>query len=84
MSILDKTSIEAPPSRAGPAKADAIAAAETLLEKVGIADKRLLFPRSSSGGQQQPCSHCPHAGHAATRYSVLMNLPRHWTREMVQ
>lgn len=52
MSILDNI-IEAPRRVLGQPKADAIAAAELFLEKVGIADKRHAFPAQLSGGQQQ-------------------------------
>jgi ABC-type histidine transport system ATPase subunit len=52
MSILDNI-IEAPRRVLGQPKADAIAAAESFLEKVGIADKRHAFPAQLSGGQQQ-------------------------------
>lgn len=52
MSILDNI-IEAPRRVLGQSKADAIAAADIFLEKVGIADKRDAFPAQLSGGQQQ-------------------------------
>src|SRR5690606_3157202 len=52
MTILDNI-IEAPRRVLGQSKADAIAAAEVFLEKVGIADKRHAFPSQLSGGQQQ-------------------------------
>ncbi len=52
MSILDNI-IEAPRRVLGQSKADAVAAAEIFLEKVGIADKRDAFPAQLSGGQQQ-------------------------------
>src|SRR5690606_38655364 len=45
--------IEAPRLVLGQSKADAIAAAEVFLEKVGIADKRHAYPAQLSGGQQQ-------------------------------
>jgi ABC-type histidine transport system ATPase subunit len=37
-------------------KAEAIERAETLLAKVGIADKRHQYPAHLSGGQQQRCA----------------------------
>ena len=52
MSILDNI-IEAPRRVLGQSKADAIAAAEVFLAKVGIADKMHAFPAQLSGGQQQ-------------------------------
>ncbi|SDT89781.1 ABC transporter ATP-binding protein [Halopseudomonas salegens] len=52
MSILDNI-IEAPRRVLGQSKADAIAAAEVFLTKVGIADKMHAFPAQLSGGQQQ-------------------------------
>ncbi|WDY57749.1 ABC transporter ATP-binding protein [Pseudomonas sp. PSKL.D1] len=52
MSILDNI-IEAPRRVLGQSKAEAIEAAEALLNKVGIYDKRHSFPAQLSGGQQQ-------------------------------
>lgn len=52
MSILDNI-IEAPRRVLGQSKADAVAAAEVFLHKVGIADKMHAFPAQLSGGQQQ-------------------------------
>ncbi len=52
MSILDNI-IEAPRRVLGQSKAEAIAAAEALLNKVGIFDKRHSYPAQLSGGQQQ-------------------------------
>ncbi|SBV96545.1 histidine/lysine/arginine/ornithine transporter subunit; ATP-binding component of ABC superfamily [uncultured Alphaproteobacteria bacterium] len=52
MTILDNI-IEAPVHVKGIAKAEAIAAAEALLEKVGLADRRDYYPNHLSGGQQQ-------------------------------
>ena len=52
MTVLDNI-IEAPRRVLGLSKAEAIAAAETLLAKVGIADKRHVYPNQLSGGQQQ-------------------------------
>ncbi|MBJ9974973.1 ABC transporter ATP-binding protein [Pseudomonas sp. S75] len=52
MSILDNI-IEAPRRVLGQSKADAVAAGEALLEKVGIFDKRHSYPAQLSGGQQQ-------------------------------
>ncbi|SDT22726.1 amino acid ABC transporter ATP-binding protein, PAAT family [Halopseudomonas xinjiangensis] len=52
MSVLDNI-IEAPRRVLGQSKAEAVAAAEVFLEKVGIADKRDSFPAQLSGGQQQ-------------------------------
>ena len=52
MSILDNI-IEAPRRVLGQSKAEAIDVAETLLAKVGIADKRHAYPSELSGGQQQ-------------------------------
>lgn len=45
--------IEAPVHVLGRARAECIAEAEALLEKVGIADKRNFYPSHLSGGQQQ-------------------------------
>lgn len=52
MSILDSI-IEAPRRVLGQSKAEAIEAAEALLNKVGIYDKRHSYPAQLSGGQQQ-------------------------------
>jgi ABC-type histidine transport system ATPase subunit len=52
MSVLDNI-IEAPRRVLGQSKAEAIEAAEALLAKVGIADKRHVYPNQLSGGQQQ-------------------------------
>jgi ABC-type polar amino acid transport system ATPase subunit len=45
--------IEAPVRVRGMAKDDAVTLAEGLLEKVGLADKRDVYPARLSGGQQQ-------------------------------
>jgi ABC-type polar amino acid transport system ATPase subunit len=52
MSVLANV-IEAPLRVKDMPKAEAIAAAERLLEKVGLADKRDAYPARLSGGQQQ-------------------------------
>jgi polar amino acid transport system ATP-binding protein len=52
MSVLDNI-IEAPRRVLGQSKAEAIEAAEALLAKVGIGDKRHVYPNQLSGGQQQ-------------------------------
>ena len=52
MSVLDNI-IEAPRSVLGQSKAEAVETAEALLAKVGIADKRHVYPNQLSGGQQQ-------------------------------
>jgi octopine/nopaline transport system ATP-binding protein len=52
MTILQNV-IEGPMHVLKRAKADCIAEAEALLEKVGIADKRHAYPAHLSGGQQQ-------------------------------
>ena len=52
MSVLENV-IEAPLRVKDMPKAEAVAAAERLLEKVGLADKRDAFPARLSGGQQQ-------------------------------
>ncbi len=52
MTILDNI-IEAPRRVLGQSKAEATEAAEALLAKVGIADKRHVYPNQLSGGQQQ-------------------------------
>ena len=52
MSVLENV-IEAPMRVKQMAKAEAIAMAERLLEKVGLADKRDAYPARLSGGQQQ-------------------------------
>ncbi len=52
MTILDNT-IEAPRRVLGQSKAEATEVAEALLAKVGIADKRHVYPNQLSGGQQQ-------------------------------
>jgi len=52
MSILDNI-IEAPRRVLSQSKAEAIEAAEALLNKVGIYDKRHSYPAQLSGGQQQ-------------------------------
>lgn len=45
--------IEAPLLVKGAPRAEAVASAETLLQKVGLADKRDAYPARLSGGQQQ-------------------------------
>lgn len=52
MTVLENI-IEAPRRVLGLEKAEAIATAEALLAKVGIADKRHNYPNQLSGGQQQ-------------------------------
>jgi octopine/nopaline transport system ATP-binding protein len=52
MTILENV-IEAPVHVLGEPRDEALAKAEALLEKVGIAEKRHLYPSSLSGGQQQ-------------------------------
>ena len=52
MTVLDNI-IEAPRRVLRQSKAEAIDAAEALLDKVGIADKRHSYPNELSGGQQQ-------------------------------
>ena len=52
MTVLENV-IECPIHVQGRPRAEAIAAAEALLEKVGIADKRNHYPAHLSGGQQQ-------------------------------
>ena len=52
MTVLDNI-IEAPRRVLGQSKAQATAVAEELLAKVGIADKRHVYPNQLSGGQQQ-------------------------------
>ena len=52
MSVLDNI-LEAPRRVLGQSKAEAIETAEALLAKVGIADKRHVYPNQLSGGQQQ-------------------------------
>jgi len=52
MTVLQNI-IEAPVHVLKRSRADAIARAEALLEKVGIADKRNHYPNHLSGGQQQ-------------------------------
>ncbi|WP_439888498.1 ABC transporter ATP-binding protein [Pseudomonas sp. MBLB4123] len=52
MSVLDNI-IEAPRRVLGLSKAEATERAEALLAKVGIADKRHVYPNQLSGGQQQ-------------------------------
>src|SRR5690606_13482273 len=52
MSVRDNI-IEAPRRVLGLSKDEAIATAEALLAKVGIADKRHVYPNQLSGGQQQ-------------------------------
>lgn len=52
MTVLDNI-IEAPRRVLGQSKAEAVEAAEALLAKVGIADKRHNYPNQLSGGQQQ-------------------------------
>ncbi|MBK3869976.1 ATP-binding cassette domain-containing protein [Pseudomonas stutzeri] len=52
MTILDNI-IEAPRRVLGQSKAEATDVAEALLAKVGIADKRHVYPNQLSGGQQQ-------------------------------
>jgi len=52
MSVLDNI-IEAPRRVLGQSKAEATEIAEALLAKVGIADKRHVYPNQLSGGQQQ-------------------------------
>lgn len=52
MTVLDNI-IEAPRRVLGLGKDEAIASAEALLAKVGIADKRHSYPNQLSGGQQQ-------------------------------
>jgi polar amino acid transport system ATP-binding protein len=45
--------IEAPVHVAGVPRRDAVVGAEALLDRVGLADKRDVYPGSSPGGQQQ-------------------------------
>jgi ABC-type histidine transport system ATPase subunit len=52
MTVLENV-VEAPIHVLGRPRAEAIAEAEALLEKVGIADKRDHYPSHLSGGQQQ-------------------------------
>jgi polar amino acid transport system ATP-binding protein len=52
MTILENV-IEAPMRVKGLSRPDAIALAESLLAKVGIANKRHTYPSHMSGGQQQ-------------------------------
>jgi octopine/nopaline transport system ATP-binding protein len=52
MTVLENV-IEAPVHVQGRPRAEAVAEAESLLEKVGIADKRHHYPAHLSGGQQQ-------------------------------
>jgi polar amino acid transport system ATP-binding protein len=52
MSVLDNI-IEAPRRVLGLSKAEATERAEALLAKVGISDKRHVYPNQLSGGQQQ-------------------------------
>lgn len=52
MSVLDNI-IEAPRRVLGQSKAEATETAEALLAKVGISDKRHVYPNQLSGGQQQ-------------------------------
>ena len=52
MTILDNI-IEAPRRVLGQSKAEATEVAEALLAKVGIADKRHVYPNQLSGGQQR-------------------------------
>ena len=52
LSVLDNI-IEAPRRVLGQSKAEAVETAEALLAKVGIADKRHVYPNQLSGGQQQ-------------------------------
>lgn len=52
MTILDNV-IEGPVHVLGRPRAEAVTEAESLLEKVGIADKRHAYPAHLSGGQQQ-------------------------------
>ena len=52
MTVLDNI-IEAPRRVLGLSKDEAIASAEILLAKVGIGDKRHVYPNQLSGGQQQ-------------------------------
>jgi polar amino acid transport system ATP-binding protein len=52
MSVLENV-IEAPLRVKQMAKTEAVATAEQLLEKVGLADKRDAYPARLSGGQQQ-------------------------------
>lgn len=52
MTVLENV-VEAPVHVQGRPKAEAIAEAEALLEKVGIADKAKHYPAHLSGGQQQ-------------------------------
>lgn len=55
MTVLENV-IEAPVHVLGVPKTEAVARAETLLAKVGIADKRDQYPAHLSGGQQQRCA----------------------------
>lgn len=52
MTVLDNI-IEAPRRVLGQSRAEATEVAEALLAKVGIADKRHVYPAQLSGGQQQ-------------------------------
>ncbi|MFI1109489.1 MULTISPECIES: amino acid ABC transporter ATP-binding protein [Streptomyces] len=52
LTVLDNLT-EAPVSALGLSRAEAVARADRLLERVGLADKRRAYPRQLSGGQQQ-------------------------------
>jgi polar amino acid transport system ATP-binding protein len=52
MTVLENI-VEAPLRVAGRARAEAVAEAEALLERIGLADKRGAYPSRLSGGQQQ-------------------------------
>ncbi|WP_440995329.1 ABC transporter ATP-binding protein [Arhodomonas sp. SL1] len=52
MTVLENV-IEAPRQVLGRSRQEAVAESETLLEKVGLADKRDTYPAFLSGGQQQ-------------------------------
>ena len=44
--------------------------AESLLEKVGLADRRDYFPSQLSGGAATAGSHCPGSGHGTPGNAV--------------
>jgi polar amino acid transport system ATP-binding protein len=52
MTVLENV-IEAPMRVRGLARAEAVAIADSLLEKIGLAEKRTAYPSRLSGGQQQ-------------------------------